>query len=93
MNQPSQPLSPPMFQQPIAVQPQGLGEMSTGGAALLGLAVAAGGAYGGYLIGAKVGSPKHQTAGKIIGAIAGWIIVPAVVGGVLAAVSAPRTGA
>jgi hypothetical protein len=76
------------MQQPVMVPKQGLGELSAGSATIIGLAVAGAGAYGGYLLGAKLASPKHQLAGKIIGGIAGWIIVPAVVGAVYAAATA-----
>lgn len=89
-------MNTPTVSQPLAQQPPprtGLGELSGGsaiGAVVIGLAIAGAGAYGGYLVGEKVGAPKHKTAGKIIGAIAGWILVPAVVGGVYSAVTSTR---
>lgn len=73
-------------------QQTGLGQPSTAAVAaggLLGLAIAGAGAYGGYLVGGKLGAPKHRTAGKIVGAIAGWILVPAVVGTLLVIATAP----
>lgn len=86
----------PTIQLPLAQTsgPQaGLAAYPSGGALagglLLGLAVAAGGAYGGYLLGGKIGAPKHKTAGHVIGAIAGWIIVPGIIGTLLIAATAP----
>jgi hypothetical protein len=66
---------------------KGPGELSPGGATVLALAIAGAGAYGGYLVGSKVGAPRHKLAGGILGAIAGWIVVPAVVGGIAGAVA------
>jgi hypothetical protein len=75
--------------QPLEKRKTGLGELSPGGATVLALAIAGAGAYGGYLVGSKVGAPRHKLAGGILGAIAGWIVVPAVVGGIAGAVAGP----
>lgn len=74
--------------QPLQKQQTGLGEPPAGAAGgvilygVIGLVAAGAGAYGGYLLGKSVSSKKYRTAGEIIGAVAGFVIVPAAIGAV-----------